>query len=255
MEVDDRDQPEREWQQQKEAELQGSAAARHQEEMQRLAGLQRFAQAEAELRRRLEEEAAARLYEEAIAARHQEEMQRLAQEEAEREEEAAAREMQRLAELQRLAREEAEREEEAAARRQRLARAQEEEEHMRHHENERNFAAGEHQGGLLIQEAGIEDHPLRGSFAVQFQQEEPERPNPGGRQGPKAATMSNMLNSRNGKQLLSNISKDKKDNLRRSRRGLPQNGNGSAAEHRVEMNQIEQLEMEFRRDSSVPDNL
>ena len=36
---------------------------------------------------------------------------------------------------------------------------------------------------------------------------------------------------------------------------LPQNGNGSAAEHRVEMSQIEQLEMEFRRDSSVPDNL
>jgi hypothetical protein len=70
MEVDDRDQPEREWQQQKEAELQGSAAARHQEEMQRLAGLQRFAQAEAELRRCREEEAAARLYEEAIAARH-----------------------------------------------------------------------------------------------------------------------------------------------------------------------------------------
>lgn len=50
MEVDDRDQPEREWQQQKEAELQGSAAVRHQEEMQRLAGLQRFAQAEAESR-------------------------------------------------------------------------------------------------------------------------------------------------------------------------------------------------------------
>ncbi len=138
---------------------------------------------------------------------------------------------------------------EAAARRQRLARAQEEEE-MCQHENERNFAAGEHQAGLLFQGAGIEDHALCGSFAVQFQHEEPEQSNPGSRQGPEATTMFNMLVGRKGKLLLSSISKDKKENLRRSRRGLPPNCNGSAAEHRVEMNQIEQLEMEFRRDSS-----